>query len=88
MTYKIPNLQDVEREIKEFLVKKDRFYFRNIYPILSYSSKEGYYTVKIVAQDKKIGVNLKDYFDRTFKSGFGKEELETLLEKNHVKLII
>ncbi len=84
----VPDLQRVEREIKEFLMKKDRFYSRVIYPILSYSSKEGYYRVTIVAQDKSPDIDLKNYFEKTFKSGSGKKELETLLEKNHVKLII
>lgn len=84
----LPDIQRVDKEFKEFLMKKDRFYSRNIYPILSYSSREGHYKVTIVAQDKSPDIDLKDYFEKTFKSGSGEKELEALLEKNHIKLII
>lgn len=84
----LSDLGRVDKEFKDFLIKKDPFYIRKIYPILSYSSSEGYYTIKIIDSGKNFNINIKDYFEKTFKSEPNSHELEALLDRNHVKLII
>lgn len=83
----LTDLGRVDKEFHELLKSKDPFYKNSIYPILSYSSKDAYYKIKIVASDKNPNFDSRQYFMDNFESEKGLEKLAEFANKNNVGLI-
>ncbi|HPD81997.1 MAG TPA: hypothetical protein PK357_02760 [Candidatus Pacearchaeota archaeon] len=83
----MPDFKKIQEGFREFLFANDRLVGFRIDYSLSYSSKEGYYKIRIFSSKNNPNFDSRQYFMERFETKGGLEKLAEFADKNNVGLI-